>query len=296
MKSDFAGVYTALATPFKNGEVDFPSLKKLLRLQMDGRINGLVVNGTTAESPTLKTQEVAKLYEFVRCETGGSLPIVMGTGSNSTATTVEATQAAAAMGADAALVVVPYYNKPSQRGLFQHFQKVAESANLPILLYNVPGRTITKLEIETIVELAALPTVVGIKEASGDLEFGKRLNSELADVAPDFLLTSGDDGTFLDLAKVGGRGVISVASNILPAAFVSWCDRARNGDFSGRNEFEKYAALNNYLYVEANPIPIKAALYLMGIIESPELRLPMTTLSEPYMNELKKILLEVGLL
>ncbi len=296
MKSDFSGVFTALVTPFKNGEIDFNSLSKLLKLQVDGGVNGLVVNGTTAESPTLSSTEVDKLYEFIRKETGGSVPIVLGTGSNSTASTVLATQKAAKMGADAALVVVPYYNKPSQRGLFQHFQKVSESSELPILLYNVPGRTITKLELSTIIELAALPNIVGIKEATGDIEFGHELKSGLASAAPEFLLTSGDDGTFLDLATVGGRGVISVASNIMPREFVSWCGRANQGDFSGRAEFEKYAELNSYLYVEANPIPVKAALYLMGVIESPELRLPMTSLSEPYMNELKNKMMAVGLI
>ena len=295
MKSDFSGVFTALITPFKNGEIDFPSLSKLLKLQMDGKVNGLVVNGTTAESPTLTTDEIKKLYQFTRQETGGTIPIVLGTGSNSTAATVLATQAAADLGADGALVVVPYYNNPSQRGLFQHFQKVAECSKLPILLYNVPGRTITKLEISTITELAALPNVVGIKEASGDIEFGQQLKTKLTSVDPDFLLTSGDDGTFLDLATVGGRGVISVASNIMPREFVSWCDRAKAGDLSGRAEFEKYSELNSYLYVEANPIPIKAALYLMGVIESPELRLPMTALSEPFMMELKNKMMAVGL-
>lgn len=217
----------------------------------------------------------------------------MGTGSNSTVDTITSTQAAAKWGAAAALVVVPYYNKPPQRGLFQHFQKVAECSNLPVILYNVPGRTITKLELATIEELSRLPNIVGIKEASGDLAFGE----QVVQACPaDFMVTSGDDGTFLDLIPRGSKGVISVASHILPKQFADWCRRAREKDSSARQEFTKYIDLNNYLYVEANPIPIKMALHLMGLIESPELRLPLVQLSEPYKTELKNKMLAVGLL
>lgn len=290
---DLSGVLTALVTPFKNGEVDYASLKQLIRFQMDGGINGLVISGTTAESPTLTDQEKKAIFEFVKSETGGQVPLVMGTGTNSTADTIEATRAAAALKADAALVVVPYYNKPPQRGLFQHYQKVAECSDVPVILYNVPGRTITRLELDTISELSRLPNVVGIKEATGDVEFGRQV---IESSSRDFLVTSGDDGTFIDLIKVGGKGVISVASHILPKEFTGWCKRARSGEAGPREEFEKYAELNSYLYVEANPIPIKAALYLMGLIASPELRLPMVALAEPYMAELKNKMTAVGLL
>lgn len=289
---DLSGVYTALITPFKNGDIDWPSLKTLLKFQMEGGVDGFVVSGTTGESPTLSDEEKKKLFDFVRSETGGQKPIVMGTGSNSTSETIEATRAAASWGADAALVVVPYYNKPPQRGLFAHFQKVAECSSLPVLLYNVPGRTITKLELGTISELSRLPGIVGIKEATGDLEFGERIVSE-CDAG--FMVTSGDDGTFIELIKRGSQGVISVASHILPKEFSSWCARARKGE-SVSAEFEKYRALNDYLYVEANPIPIKMALHLMGLIASPELRLPLVQLSEPFTAELKNKMKAVGLL
>lgn len=290
---DLSGIFTALVTPFKNGEVDYGSLKKLVRFQMDGKINGFVISGTTAESPTLTDREKREIFQFVKSETGGQVPLVMGTGTNSTADTVAATKEAAELGADAALVVVPYYNKPPQRGLFQHYQKVAECSELPVILYNVPSRTITKLELDTIVELSKLPNVIGIKEATGDLEFGRQIAQECGS---DFLLTSGDDGTFLDLIKVGGKGAISVASHLMPKEFVTWCQRARAGETAPREEFMRIGDLNNYLYVEANPIPIKAALYLMGLIESPELRLPLVRLSEPYMAELKTKMKTAGLL
>jgi 4-hydroxy-tetrahydrodipicolinate synthase len=293
MAKDLTGVFTALITPFKKGEIDWSSFKKLLKFQMDGGVNGFVVSGTTAESPTLTDDEKKKLFEFVRSETGGTKPIVMGTGSNSTADTVSATQAAAKWGADAALVVVPYYNKPPQRGLFQHFQKIAECSALPVILYNVPGRTITKLEADTVQELSKLSNIVGIKEATGDLEFGQKI---VEACGADFMVTSGDDGTFLDLIPRGSQGVISVGSHILPKHFSDWCKRARGGDLSARAEFAKYNDLNNYLYVEANPIPIKMALHLMGIIDSPELRLPLVQLSEPFKAELKNKMLAVGLL
>ena len=290
---DFSGVFTALVTPFKQGEIDWTSLKRLIRQQLDAGINGFVICGTTGESPTLSESEKLSLFDFVKSEVSGQVPLVMGTGTNSTSDSIRATQAAAAHGADAVLVVVPYYNKPPQRGLFQHYQKISECSDLPVILYNVPGRTITRLELQTIVELSRLPNIIGIKEATGDIEFGASVVREAAD---GFLVTSGDDGTYLDLIAVGGKGVISVASHILPKQFVDWCARARRGDPSARLEFAQIADLNSYLYVESNPIPIKMALHLMGIIESPELRLPLVQLSEPYAAELRKKMEKAGLL
>lgn len=290
---DFSGIFTALITPFKNGAIDFGSLKRLVRSQLDAGINGFVISGTTAESPTLSDDEKVELFKFVQSETAGHVPLIMGTGSNSTADTIQATRAAEKLGADAALVVVPYYNKPPQRGLFQHYQKVAECSSLPVVLYNVPSRTVARLELETIRELARLPNVVGIKEATGDIEFGRKISSACG---ADFLLTSGDDGTFLDLIPVGGRGSIAVASHIMPKQFVSWCKRMRAGDQSARQEFSGFAELIAYLYVEANPIPVKMACHLMGLIDSPELRLPLVSLSEPCTAELKSKMLAAGLL
>lgn len=290
---DLSGVLTALVTPLKDGEIDWTSFKNLLRFQIDNGVHGFVISGTTAESPTLTSEEKKKIFEFVRSEVGGQVPLVVGTGTNSTEDSIKATKEADKWGADAALVVVPYYNKPPQRGLFQHFQKIAECSNLPVVLYNVPGRTITKLELETIQELSRLENIVGIKEATGDVAFGKDV---IEACGSDFLVTSGDDGTYLDLIAVGAKGVISVGAHILPKQFVNWYGRARKGDLSARDEFKKYEDLNSYLYVEANPIPVKMALYQMGIIASPELRLPLVRMAEPYAAELKKKLQSVGLL
>lgn len=299
---DFSGVFTALLTPFKNGAIDYVSVKRLVRAQLDGGINGLVVCGTTGESPTLSEDEKKELFLFIKAEVSNQVPLIMGTGTNSTSDSVEATKSAETLGADAALVVVPYYNKPSQRGLFQHYQKIAESSRLPVILYNVPGRTITKLELGTIEELSRLPNIVGIKEASGDIEFGQSIVEHCDD---DFLVTSGDDGTFLDLIAVGGSGVISVASNIMPKLFVRWCRSARQGRVSApgesgaaqaRKEFQEISDLNSFLYVEANPIPVKMAAKLMGLIDTPEMRLPLTPLSEPFVAPLKEKLKKASLL
>ncbi len=290
---DFSGVFTALITPFKRGAIDWPSLRRLLRAQLDSGIQGFVICGTTGESPTLDSGEKEELFKFVHSEVSGQVPLVMGTGSNCTSETVAATKRAATLCADAALVVVPYYNKPPQRGLFQHFQKVAESSSIPIILYNVPGRTVARLDLETVVELSQLENVIGIKEATGDIEFGREI---VAGSHEKFFVTSGDDGTFLDLIPVGATGVISVASHVFPKQFVDWCQRARQGDGSARSEFARIADLNSCFYVEANPIPIKMALFAMGLIESPELRLPLVSMSEPLAAELKKKMKAAGLI
>ena len=290
---DLSGVFTALVTPFDGGQIDWQSLGKLIRHQLDHGINGLVICGTTGESPVLTDTEKAELFQFVRGEVAGQVPLVMGTGTNSTSETIRNTQKAEQLGADAALVVVPYYNKPPQRGLFQHFQAVASSCALPVILYNVPSRTVARLEADTIIELSRVKNVVGIKEATGDLEFGRTI---LEGAGREFLVTSGDDASFLELIGLGARGVISVASHIFPKEFVSWCRRARAGDVTAHDEFNNIVDLNAFLYIESNPIPIKAALHILGLIKSPELRLPLVSLSEPNVARLRQKMIEAGLL
>lgn len=290
---DFSGVYTALITPFYNGDVDEVSLRRLVRQQLDAGVHGLVVSGTTGESPTLSADEKKNIFSLIKSEVAGQVPLVVGTGSNSTAATVAATRLAHDWGADAALVVVPYYNKPPQRGLFQHFQKVAEASDLPIILYNVPSRTITRLEKETVVELSRVRGIVGIKEATGDMEFGRAL---LAECKSGFAITSGDDGSFLSLALLGGAGVISVASHLFAKEFAKWFLQARAGETEPLNEFQRIQELNDFLYCEANPIPLKMALKLTGVIRSAELRLPLVELSEPNTMRLRELLLKAGLL
>ena len=287
------GVYTALVTPFKNGQVDDVSLKSLVRFQLENGIEGFVVSGTTAESPCLSKDEKKHIFELVKGEVAGQVPIVVGTGSNNTAETVAATRDAEAWGADGALIVVPYYNKPPQRGLIAHFKAAAEATKLPVLLYNVPGRTIASLDVASIAELAKVPNIVGIKEATGDIALGKKI---IEACGPDFLVTSGDDATYLQLIEAGGRGIISVASHILPREFVRWGQRARQGQTAMQTEMLKFQGLISQLYVEANPIPVKMALKLLGVIETAEMRLPLVPLSEPYTLELKDRMKAVGLL
>lgn len=289
---DLTGVYTALITPFLNGEIDWASLKKLVRQQVDGGVSGVVISGTTGESPTISMAEKKQVFEFVRNETDRTLRLVVGTGSNSTSETIAATKAAKEWGADAALVVVPYYNKPTQKGLLQHFTKTAVESGFPTILYNVPGRTITKLELETIQELAKVKQIVAIKEATGDIEFGRKISA-----TTELLLSSGDDGTCLRLAGAGGKGVISVISHLIPKEMSWWMKRAVNGESEKcSNEFaSRFGALNDALYIEANPIPVKYALYKMGIIASPELRLPLTALDEKYRSQMDGLLKKGGL-
>lgn len=292
--NDFSGIYTALVTPFLGGAIDVESLKKLVRSQLDKGIEGFVVCGTTAESPCLSSAEKKQIFEIVRTEVAGQVPLIVGTGSNNTVETVHATKEAYAWGAAAALVVVPYYNKPPQRGLLAHFKAVAAASPMPILLYNVPGRSIVRLEAETIAELSRVPNIVGIKEATGDIAFGRRV---IEVSRPGFAVTSGDDGTFLELTEAGGVGLIGVASHILPGEFVSWNRMARAGKHDEwRKEFLRFKELIDYLYVEANPIPVKAALAMMNLISSAEMRLPLLSLAEPHLSELRRKMASAGLL
>ena len=293
IQQQLSGIYTALITPFSKGEIDWASLKKLVRQQLDGGIQGFVVCGTTGETPTLTLEERKKVFEFIRGEVAGAIPLVMGTGSNSTTETLIATKAAKEWGATAALVVVPYYNKPSQRGLVEHFNKVANEGGVPVILYNVPGRTISKMEIETIEALAKNPNIVAIKEATGSLEFGQAISKSTS-----LLLASGDDDTSMKLAGVGGRGVISVIAHLIPKEMTSMFKRAVAGELDkvASEWTEKYGALNRDLYIEANPIPLKYVLYKMGIIASPELRLPLTELESKYHATLDRAMKIGGLL
>lgn len=293
IQQKLSGIMTALITPFSKGEIDWASLKKLVRHQIDGGVQGFVVCGTTGETPTLTLEERKKVFEFIKAETAGAVTLVMGTGSNSTSETLIATKAAKEWGAAAALVVVPYYNKPSQRGMVQHFTKIAEDGDLPVILYNVPGRTISKLEIETIQTLSKVPGIVAIKEATGSIEFGQSIAKTTS-----LLLASGDDDTSMKLAGVGGRGVISVVSHLIPKEMTSLFKRAVAGeaDIVAGEWSKKYGALNRDLYIEANPIPLKYALYKLGIIASPELRLPLTELETKYHATLDQAMKTGGLL
>ncbi len=290
----FKGVFTALITPFKNQKVDYVSLEKLVIQQLAGKVDGFIVNGTTAESPNLSEQEVSEIFKKIRTWTKGNVPLILGTGSNSTEKTIASTRQAFEMGADAALVVVPYYNKPPQQGLYLHFKAVAESSKFPIILYNVPSRTITSLDPETVIRLAEIKNIIGIKEATGNMEIARKI---IENTHKEFVLLSGDDGTYVEFLKNKGHGVISVASHLIPGVFASLTASAKKG-MHAENEalLKKYKHLIDLLFIEANPIPLKKAMQYMGIIESPELRLPLIEVSKEGADQLKTEMTRLGLI
>ncbi len=287
MKKRIEGVITALATPFnKSGDVCKKSFKRLLKSQLDAGVDGLVVNGTTGESPTLDIDEVKMLFAMAKAEAGGTIPIIVGTGLNSTAKTAELSQKVSGWKPDALLVVVPYYNKPPQRGLVSHFTTVAKASKAPILLYNVPGRTVAGLEAATIGELAKNKNIIGIKEATGNMELLAQIQKR---VPKGFLLLSGDDGTCVDFCTRGGHGVISVSSHIIGREMKEHIQKQTVSQYAAR-----YADLMKHLYIEANPIPLKAALNWMGLFSSPGLRLPLVALDQRFHADFKKCLSALG--
>jgi 4-hydroxy-tetrahydrodipicolinate synthase len=293
---NFHGIITALITPFFEGEVDWPSYEKLLEFQLEQDIDGLVVNGTTGESPTLEQEEVLQLVKLTRKKMDSlkrPIPLILGSGSNGTQKTVALSRQAEDWGADALLVVAPYYNKPPQRGMIEHYKTVAKAVGVPVLLYNVPGRTMVSMTPETIAELSQVENIIGVKEATGDLDFGAKV---LKAVPNGFLVTSGDDGTCMGLAKLGAQGSIAVCSHIIGDRMKEILKRVRAGETAALGEYEKYQKFISQLYTEANPIGIKMALHLMDVIKSPELRLPLMQLDQKYVNGLKTSMQELGLL
>lgn len=293
-KFNFKGVISALPTPFYKNQVDFQSLEKLVKLQLQAGIQGFVVNGTTGESPTLTWDEVTEIFKLVKQCVGEAIPVILGTGSNATEKAKLATQKAEKLGADAALVVVPYYNKPTQQGLFEHFSVIADSGELPILLYNVPGRTITSLAVETIQKLAQNKNIIGIKEASGDLGLDQKIKQA---VESNFIMLTGDDGTYIPFLKQGGHGVISVMSNFITEQTVNWQKQCDNQQFNtAESDFIKYRRLIDLMFIEANPIPLKWMLYRQGVFKSAEARLPLTTLAEKNQNEIEAEMKKLGLI
>lgn len=287
-KSKIGGVITALITPFKNGEVDKKSLINLLKFQLDQGVEGFVVNGTTGESPTLTREEIRSIFDIVKAEAGGKVPLIVGTGSNSTAATETFSRDVCGWKPDALLVVVPYYNKPPQRGLREHFQKIARASSVPIFLYNVPGRTVANLEPETVGILSEEKNIAGIKDATGDMSVCENIK---AGSRGDFILLSGDDATCVDFCARGGHGVISVSSHIIGAEMRE-CLEAPAKSASAYKQ--KYSQFMKHLYIEANPIPVKAALHWMGVIASPEMRLPLTALDEKFHKDFKACLKDLG--
>lgn len=290
MKHSFKGVISALVTPFDQGKIDLKSLENIVQYQLKNGTNGFVVNGTTAESPALSWDEVEQLYKTVRQITKDNVPVIVGTGSNSTEKTIQNSKKASQLGADAILVVVPYYNKPPQRGIVQHFTKVAEATSTPLIAYNVPGRTVVSMTQDSVLQITAVKNIIGIKEASGDLAYDKTM---IGKVPSNFVKLSGDDGTYIPFLKLGGDGIISVMSNVIPEACTRWTKLANDKKWSEvESDFKKYENFINGLYVEANPIVPKWMLYKMGLIKSAEMRLPLvdldSALNEPTLKLMKE--------
>ncbi|HME89496.1 MAG TPA: 4-hydroxy-tetrahydrodipicolinate synthase [Chthoniobacterales bacterium] len=284
----FRGTFTALVTPFRNGDVDFAALEKLIEAQIAGGITGLVAVGTTGESPTLTHDEKREVIQRTIKTANGRCKVIAGTGTNSTRDTIEATKLADKTGADGALLVAPYYNKPSQEGLFRHFKAVAAASSLPIILYNIPGRCSVDILPETVVRLAeSCRNIVSIKEASGSVERVSELRRRLP---KEFTILSGDDSLTLPFMSVGAVGVVSVATNLFPAEVCALVRACENGDYkSARALQHKLLPLFKDLFIEPNPVPAKTALGWRGAM-SPEVRLPLCEMMEANQARLRKTL------
>ncbi len=289
-----SGSLVAIVTPMlADGALDLPSLKALIDWHVKEGTDGIVIVGTTGESPTVDVEEHCELIRAAVEYAGGRIPVVAGTGGNSTKEAIELTQYAKKVGAQYSLSVVPYYNKPMQEGLYRHFRAIAEACDLPMLLYNVPSRTIADLANDTALRLAEVPNIVGIKESTSNIE---RVTDLLRRKPKDFFVLSGDDITALSYVMLGAKGVISVTANVAPRAVHDLCAAALSGDFAKAIEVNnRLLALNKNLFLETNPIPVKWALHRMGRI-APGIRLPLTPLDARHHDTLADTLRGAGCL
>jgi len=289
----FKGAIVAIVTPFKDGKVDEPALRDLIEFQIANGTDGIVPCGTTGESSTLTHEEHDKVIEITIDAVKKRVPVIAGTGSNSTTEAIRLTKHAYEAGADGALMVCPYYNRPTQEGLYQHYKLVAETVPIPIIVYNIPGRTGVNLLPETLARLAKIKNIVGTKEASGAI---KQMSDVVGLCGPDFSVVSGDDAFTLPLMAVGGHGVISVVSNVAPADMANLTDAFMAEDLKKARELHhKMAKLIDSLFIETNPVPVKAALAMMGKIQY-EVRLPLCKMSEANYDKLKKAMKDYGLI
>jgi 4-hydroxy-tetrahydrodipicolinate synthase len=294
MRQPFTGAGTALVTPFtKTGALDEAGVRGLVRRQIDKGIHFLVPCGTTGESPTLSEEEGARVVQICVEEARGNVPVLAGAGGYDTREVIQAARLMERAGANGLLSVTPYYNKPTPDGLFQHYKAIAESTKLPIIVYNVPGRTGVNVDVHTLTRLAALPNVVGVKEASGNIQ---QMCEVCRAVPSGFIVLSGDDAITLPLMAVGGRGVISVTSNEVPREMAQMVEAAERGDFAtARGIHTSLLPLMLVNFVETNPIPVKAAMAAMGLLEE-HYRLPMVSPRQESRGKILKVLGELGLL
>ena len=289
----FKGAIVAIVTPFKKGKVDEASLRKLIDFQIKNGTDGIVPCGTTGESSTLSHEEHDKVIEIAIDAVNKRVPVIAGTGSNSTAEAIRLTRHAYKAGADGALMVAPYYNRPTQEGLYQHYKAVAEAVPIPIIIYNIPGRTGVNINPDTLARLAKIKNIVGVKEASGSI---KQMSDVISLCGPNFDVLSGDDLFTLPLMSMGGHGVISVISNVAPMDMAGLVDAFAAGDLKKAQALHfKMSGLIDALFLETNPTPVKAALSLMKKI-SYEVRLPLYKLSDANYEKLKKVMIGYGLI
>jgi 4-hydroxy-tetrahydrodipicolinate synthase len=287
------GAIVAIVTPFRNGKVDEEALRRLIEEQIMAGTDGIAPCGTTGESTTLSHEEHDRVIEITVDAVKKRVPVIAGTGSNSTAEALRLTKHAWEAGADAALIVCPYYNRPTQEGLYLHYRAIAEEVPIPIIIYNIQGRTGVNMATETLARLAEIPNIVGVKEASGSL---KQMSDVIHLCGPDFSVLSGDDIFTLGLLAIGGKGVISVISNVVPQDMAAMVDAFAAGDLEKARQLHyRMSPLIDALFIETNPIPVKAALAMMGKIAY-ELRLPLCKMAEKNHAVLKKVMQDYGLI
>ena len=287
----FSGAIVAIVTPFTDGAIDEKAFRDLINYVIAGGVQGIVPCGTTGESATLSHVEHERVIDITVAEVGKRVPVIAGTGSNSTDEAISLTRHAKTAGADAALLITPYYNKPTQKGLFEHFSAVAKACDIPLVPYNVPGRTGVNMTAATTIALSKIDTIVGVKEASGDI---MQISQIAKGVAPDFDILSGDDGLTLPILAVGGKGVISVTANIMPAKVAGVIKAWQAGDHDmARREHLALIDLHNAMFIETNPIPVKTALAMMGKLKE-EFKLPLTPMENANRDKLAAVLKSYG--
>jgi 4-hydroxy-tetrahydrodipicolinate synthase len=289
----FKGSITALVTPFKNNKLDEDSYEKFIEFQISNGTNGIVPGGTTGESPTLEYFEHKKIIEIAVKVSNGRIPVIAGTGSNSTKEAIELTKFAESAKADAALIVTPYYNKPTQEGLYQHYKAINDNCGIPIIIYNIPGRSVVDMSVDTMARLFELKNIVGVKDATGDLDRATAQKNKMGD---EFIMLTGNDENAYEFNKRGGVGCISVSSNVAPKMCSEFQKFSNNGnDIEAKKLFDQLLEFHHVMFVESNPVPAKYSLSLLKLMEE-DVRLPLVTATEDSKNKIRNILKKTSII